>query len=53
LAYPGGHPHDTSPQNWRSLMEQHGASAGSFPRRSSFAFIEVLGTRVQLEDFWV
>jgi hypothetical protein len=24
LAYPGSHPHDTSPRNWRSLMGLHG-----------------------------
>jgi hypothetical protein len=34
LAYSDSRPHDTSPQNWQSLMGQHGASAGSFPRRS-------------------
>jgi hypothetical protein len=33
-ADPGGHPHDTSPRNWKSLIGQHGASAGSFPHRS-------------------
>jgi hypothetical protein len=49
-AYPGGHPHDTSPRNWRSLMGQHGASAGSFPRRSSFASVEVLGIHIRLEN---
>jgi hypothetical protein len=32
LAYPRSHPHDTSPQNWQSLMGQHGALAGSIPR---------------------
>jgi hypothetical protein len=53
LAYPRGHSHDTSPQNWRSLMEHHGASAGSFPRWSSFAFVEVPGIHIRLEDCWV
>jgi hypothetical protein len=43
LAYPDSHPHDTSPRNWQSLMGKHGASAGSFPRRSLFASVEVLG----------
>jgi hypothetical protein len=32
LAYSDNHPHDTNPRNWRSLMGQHGASAGTFPR---------------------
>jgi hypothetical protein len=32
LAYPDSHPHDTSPQNWRSLIGQHGASMGSISR---------------------
>jgi hypothetical protein len=31
---PLSHPHDTSPRNWRSLMGQHGASAGSSFRQS-------------------
>jgi hypothetical protein len=34
LAYPVSHPHDTSPQNWQSLMGHHGALAGSIPCRS-------------------
>jgi hypothetical protein len=38
LACPRSHPHDTSPQNWRSLMGLHGASVGSFPRRSLVHF---------------
>jgi hypothetical protein len=38
LACPISHPHDTSPQNWRSLMGLHGASAGSFPCRSLVRF---------------
>jgi hypothetical protein len=50
LAYPGGHPHDTCPQNWRSLMELHGALAGSFPLRSSFTSIEVPGIHIRLEN---
>jgi hypothetical protein len=38
LACPRSHPHDTSPQNWRSLMGLHGASVGSFPCRSLVRF---------------
>jgi hypothetical protein len=38
VACPISHPHDTSPRNWRSLMGQHGASAGSSPRRSLACF---------------
>jgi hypothetical protein len=32
LPYPDSHPHDTSPRTWRSLIGQHGASAGSISR---------------------
>jgi hypothetical protein len=34
VASPISHLHDTSPQNWRSLMGYHGASTGSSSRRS-------------------
>jgi hypothetical protein len=50
LAYLGGHPHDTSPQNRRSLMGQHGASVGSFPRRSLLASVEVPGIHIRLQN---